>query len=146
MPKPRNPADEMDEIEALVESCLPLIFETYDAATKERLREPVVLLIDCEDAMGREMAEAWLGKEAVEDSVLAVQAEQGDAVDEHGNAADYTTVFARAVPLAACRQEVPVVFPYLAGAFDALPPDAVLIMAVSAGGAATFVVPHASRP
>ena len=60
--------------------------------------------------------------------------------------ADYTAVFARAMPLAACRNEVPAVFPYLAGAFDALPPDAILVMAVSAGGAATIIVPFTSRP
>jgi hypothetical protein len=143
MPDSTNRSDEFDPLEALVEASLPLIFQMYDAATKEPLREPVVLLIDCEDAMGREIAEAWLGKETVDDAVLAVEAERDTAtVDE----SDFTTVFARAMPLAACRKEVPAVFPYLSAGFDALPPDAILVMAVSAGGAATFMVPFASRP
>lgn len=132
--------DEFDPTEALVESSLPLVFETYDAAIKERIREPVILLIDCEDAIGREIAEAWLGPEVVEDAILAVQAEQ------EGAAADHTTVLARAMPRAACRKEIPAVFPYLRGAFDVQPPRAILLMAVTDGGAATFTVPFESRP
>lgn len=134
--------DPVDQIEALVEESLPLIFSTYDEAARDRVPEPVVLLVDCEDEIGREIAEAWLGREAVDDAVLAVQAEQMDAPQT----GSYTTVFARAMPLAACRKEVPRVFPYLRGAFDRLPEDAVLVMAVAAGGAATFTVPFSSRP
>jgi hypothetical protein len=135
----RDSADEFDPLEALVESSLPLVFATYDAAVRDGVREPVVVLIDCEDAIGREIAESWLGREAVEDAVLAVQAEQLDAAD------DVTTVFARPLPRAACRKEVPPVFAYLQGAFDSQPSDAVPVMAVAAGGAATFTVPFASR-
>jgi hypothetical protein len=143
MAQSRDMSDAFDPMEALVESSLPLVFETYDAANKEGTREPVILLLDCQDEIGREIVEAWLGPETVEDAVLAIEAERDTATADEF---DVTTVFARAMPLSACRKEVPAVFPYLAAAFDALPPDAILVMAVSAGGAATFIVPFASRP
>jgi hypothetical protein len=135
--------DPLDQMEQLVESSLPLVFSTYDDALRDRVREPVVLLIDCEDDVGREIAEAWLGGEAVDDAIVAVhaQAAEGPDADE-----PLTTVFARPMPLAACRKEIPPVFPYLRESFDRPPAEAVLVVAVTAGGAGTFSVPHASRP
>ena len=136
-------------MESLVESSLPLVFSTYDQALRDRVREPVVLLVDCEDAIGREIAEAWLGAEAVEDSILAVHAERdGDpeSDDDWDEDEQYTAVFARAMPREECRRELPPVFPYLGGGFDGLPADAVLVVVVSAGGAGTFIVPFSSRP
>jgi hypothetical protein len=136
-------SERVDQMEVLVESSLPLIFSTYDQARHDLVRDPVILLIDCDDAMGREIVEAWLGPEMVDDAILAIEAERDDdgALDD-----GHTTVFARPMPLAVCRREIPPVFPYLNGGFDSLPPHAVLVMAVSNGGAATFVVPFSSRP
>ena len=141
MPERKESSDDVfDEMEALVESSLPLVFSTYDEAIRQRIRGPVILLVDCEDALGREIAEAWVGREAVEDAVLTVQAEQPDDADE------VTTVLARPMSLAACRHEVPSVFPYLAEAFKQPPSGAILVMIVAGGGAATFTVPLSERP
>ncbi len=133
--------DPIDQMEELVESSLPLVFSTYDDALRDGIREPVVLLIDCEDPLGREIADAWLGTEAVEDAIAAVHADA--EVDDDGQVP--TTVFARPMPLSACRREIPPVFSYLRGSFDHPPEEAILVVAVAAGGAGTFTVPFASR-
>jgi hypothetical protein len=140
---PLEQFDPLDQMEQLVESSLRLIFSTYDEALRERVRQPVVLLLDCEDVLGREIAEAWLGSEAVQDAVAAVHAERvGGEVEGEPS----TTVFARPMPLAACRQEIPPVFPYLRESFEQPPREGIFVMAVTAGGAATFTVPYSSRP
>lgn len=142
MTRANDPVDPLDQMEELVESSLPLVFSTYDDALRDRIREPVVLLIDCEDSLGREIADAWLGREAVEDAIAAVHA---DASEEGDSDEVPTTVFARPMPLAACRQGIPPIFPYLRGSFARLPEDVVLVVVVTAGGAGTFTVPFASR-
>jgi hypothetical protein len=128
-----------NELDDLIEASLPLVFSTYDEAVSGRMHEPVVLLIDCEDELGREIAEAWVGREAVEDAVLSVQTERDDGPEV------LTTVFARAMPLAACREEIPAVFPYLARSFEQPPADSILVVVVAAGGAATYFAPFSAR-
>ncbi len=125
--------------EELLESSLPLVFETYDEAAKSRVAEPVVFLIDCEDPLGGQIARSWLGDDAVDSAIAMQSSEEG--------AAERTTVFARAFPFDQTRSEVARTFPYLNGSFAGAPPtDALIAVVVSYGGAATFFVPYDSRP
>ena len=122
----------------LLESSLELVFAAYDEAVAKQVVEPVVFLLDCEDAIGEQIANAWLGAENVRDAV----AEQKLA--EPGG--ELTTVFAQAFSLADSRREVPAVFAYLAPVFEAdLPSDGFLAIAVTAGGASAFTVPLSAR-
>ena len=122
----------------LLESCLDLVFDTFDEALADKVREPVVFLLDCEDDIGNQIAVGWLGGETVADAI----AEQRLA--DPGS--DLTTVFARAFSLAESRQEVPKVFPYLAPVFEQkLPQDGFLAIAITAGGASVFTVPLSAR-
>ena len=133
-----DPEQDMLGREELVESSLPLLFETYDEAVHSGLAEPVVFLLDCEDPLGGEIARAWLGEEAVEDAIAAQAAEAGSA--------ESTTVFARAFSFAESRREIATAFPYLQGTFEEKPPQDVFIaVAISFGGAATFFVPLDAR-
>jgi hypothetical protein len=122
-----------------VESSLALLFDTRDEAASDGIREPVVFLVDCEDAMGGEMARAWAGNDAVDDAVgLQLFARDGDVE---------TTVLARAVDWETCSRETPAIFPYLAPLFDASPPtDGFLTVVVTSGGAVAFTVPFDARP
>lgn len=133
--------DEVEEaLEAqqmLLETSLPLAFEAYDEAVKRKVPEPVVLLIDCEDEIGGEIARAWLGDEAVDDAILAESAERGSDNE--------TTVFAVGYSLAECQREIPAVFPYLEPALRA-PADGFLAISVTAGGASVLIVPADARP
>ena len=130
----------MDEThEAMVESSLSLLFATYDEAIQSGVDDPVLFLVDCEDVIGGEIARAWAGDEAVEDAVVLERAKR-DAEN------DATTVLARAVPWADCRQEVPAVFPYLAAVFENEPETGgFLVLSVTDGGAAVFTVPLERR-
>ena len=122
----------------LLESCLDLVFDTLDASVAEHILDPVIFVLDCEDELGREIASGWLGAEAVREAVAEQQRQ-----DDSG---ETTTAYARAVPLAECRREVPVVFPYLAPVFAGDPPaDGFLAIAVTAGGASVFTVPMTAR-
>ncbi|HEX6960503.1 MAG TPA: hypothetical protein VF175_01440, partial [Lacipirellula sp.] len=88
---PTPPDDLEAALEAqqmLLETSLPLAFETYDDALNRKVKAPVVVLLDCEDAIGGEIARAWLGDEAVEDAI-AHHAASDPSEDE-------TTVFAYA--------------------------------------------------
>ena len=109
----RAPGGEnLDPLEAqqwLLESSLHLAFDAYYEAVRKKMRDPVVFLLDCEDAIGGEIARSWLGDEVVSDAI----ADRGLEDDE-----SETTVFAHAFPLARCRKEVPAVFPYLAPALE----------------------------
>ena len=139
---PDSPDDLDAALEAqqlLLETSLPLAFETYDDAVKRKVKEPVVLLLDCEDEIGGEIARTWLGDEAVEDAI-AHNAARDPSEDE-------TTVFAYAFSLEECRREIPPVFPYLAPALQA-PPDERGFWAISitAGGASILTVPLDARP
>lgn len=133
--------DEVAALEAqqtLLEDSLELVFEIYDEALKDGLDEPVVILLDCEDPIGGEIARAWLGAEVVDDVILEQRAAEPSD--------DLTTVFAYAFPWVECAREVPSVFPYLAPVFDeALPPGEFLAISVTAGGASALLVPPTAR-
>ena len=84
-----SPSDDeraLDEQQALVESSLPLLFDTWDDANAHRVKDPVILLVDCEDDIGGEIARAWLGDDAVAAAITDTHAEDQAAA---------TTVFAR---------------------------------------------------
>ena len=122
----------------LLETSLPLVFEAYDDALARKLEEPVVILLDCEDQIGGEIARSWLGEEAVDDAI-AHHAASDPTPDE-------TTVFAVAFPLAECRREIPPVFPYLEPALESAPTAGFLAISVAAGGASVLIVPPDARP
>jgi hypothetical protein len=139
-------SDSRDDLEAaleaqqlLLETSLPLAFEAYDDAIKRKIKDPIVVLLDCEDEIGGDIARTWLGDEAVEDAI-AHNAARDPSADE-------TTVFAHAFSLEECRREVPPVFPYLTPALEG-PPDARGFWAISitAGGASILTVPFDARP
>jgi hypothetical protein len=123
----------------LLETSLPLVFEAFDDAVKRRVEEPVVVLLDCEDAIGGEIARSWLGEETVEDAIL----HQSDDVDADSEA---TTVFAVAFSLEECRTEVPAVFPYLEPALQGPPDAGFYAISVTSGGASILIVPPDARP
>ena len=141
MSEPANPTDEQSAELAqqeLLESCLKLVFAAYDEALSDKMVDPVIFLLDCEDEIGEKIAVAWLGADAVRDAV----AEQ--KLEAPGN--DLTTVFAHAFPFDESRREVPQVFDYLAPVFEQRQPDdGFLAIAVTAGGAAAFTVPLSAR-
>jgi hypothetical protein len=138
-----DPAPDLEEsLEAqqtLLETSLPLAFETYDDAVSRNVKNPVVLVLDCEDEIGGEIARGWLGDEAVDDAISHHAA--SDPSD------DATTVFAYAFSLEECRREVPPVFPYLAPALEAPPaPGGFWAIAITSGGASLLTVPLDARP
>jgi uncharacterized protein (DUF1684 family) len=130
-----SPDDEvaLEAQQWLLETSLPLAFSAYDEGLAARMRDPVVFLLDCEDAVGNEIARSWLGDQIVEDAI--------SDRDEDSE----TTVFAYAFPFAKCRTEVPAVFPYLQPAFDCPPADGFLAISVTAGGASALTVPFDAR-
>lgn len=131
---------EDDALEAqqwLLESSLPLAFDAYDMAIRDKQRDPVVMVLDCEDEIGGEIARSWLGEEAVDYAIAHRLATEEEAE---------TTVFAHAFPLAKCRAEISEVFPYLRSALDSAPTDGFLAIAVTAGGASALTVPFDARP
>src|SRR5690349_6556277 len=101
----------LESQQLLLETSLPLVFETYDDARQRKVKDPVVLLLDCEDELGGQIARGWLGDETVDDAIAHHAA--GDPSDEE------TTVFAVAYSLADCQREIPPVFPYLEPALQA---------------------------
>ena len=122
----------------LLESCLDLVFDTFDEGLSDNVIDPVIFVVDCEDKIGEQIASGWLGTEAVRDAVAEQQLLEGS--DET------TTAYARAVSLAECRREIPIVFPYLAPVFFGDPPaTGFLAIAVTAGGASVFTVPLSAR-
>lgn len=124
----------LEEQQNLVESSLPAVFEAYDAAHAEKIKHPVVMVIDCLDEVGRQIAAAWVGEETVEDAI----AERDPDED--------TVVFAAAFGWDDCRREVPEYFPYLAPVFEAAPPeDGVLVVSVTSGGASALTAPFDAR-
>jgi len=132
-----NEDDPLEQQQSLAESSLALLFETYDAAVKGKLDQPVVILLDCEDEIGGEIARAWLGDDAVDDAIANNTAENQDS--------DATT-YARAEPWSVCRREVAEMFEYLAPVFEQSPPeDGFLVVSVTAGGASALTVPMDAR-
>ena len=134
---PHEPQADPEEAQQwLVESTLPLVFETYDEAVGEGMPSPIVLVVDCEDELGGPIARGWLGDEAVDDALAA----EADDANE-------TIAFARAVAWEASREELSEAFPYLAEALRSSPPtDGVLVIGVTAGGASALTAPFDARP
>ncbi|MCH2114899.1 MAG: hypothetical protein MK171_08325 [Pirellulales bacterium] len=137
----------LDSQQELLETSLPLVFAAYDAARKSGMDQPVVLLIDCEDAIGRKIVRSWLGADTVQEAIEYRQLMDSTELAASDEApGGQTTVFAHAFSLEACRQEVPAVFPYLSSVFDELlPANAFLAIAVTCGGASALTVPLSAR-
>jgi hypothetical protein len=128
--------------ESLVEASLRELFVAFDQACAEGIRQPVVFLIDCQDEIGEQVVRAWEGDDAVDAAILAVAESRPDNED-----GVMTPTLTRAFAMKECVAEVPQLFPYLAGTFsEPYPEDGFLVVAISFGGAATFVVPCNARP
>lgn len=125
--------DPLEQQQELAESSLALLFETYDQAIERGMKSPVVILVDCEDEIGGQIARAWLGDDAVDDALA-------------NNPDEETTVYARAESWRECKREVPETFEYLAPVFAEGPPDdGFLVVSVTAGGASALTVPMDAR-
>ena len=117
----------------LLESNLELAFRAFDDALSGKMHDPVVFLLDCEDAVGGEIARSWVGDDTV-DEAIAAQQSLGKSVE--------TTVYACAFPFLNCSTEVPAVFEYLAPVFAvSAPTDGFLAIAVTRGGASVPYCP-----
>ena len=128
----------LEEQQELLEESLELVLSVYHSAVRDGLHEPVVILLDCEDSIGGQIARGWLGSTAVDEAI------DDQRVDDPSG--ETTTVFARAFPLSECAKEIPAVFPYLAPIFaQALPADGFLAISVASGGASALTVPFADR-
>jgi hypothetical protein len=124
----------LDVQQSLLEESLELVVSVYNEAAGEGVSQPVVLLLDCEDAIGSQIARSWLGDAAVDEAIA------DQRVDDPSG--ESTTVFALAFPLAECAEQVPAVFPYLAPVFEqTLPDDGFLAISVASGGASALTVP-----
>ncbi len=123
----------LEDQQSLLEESLPLVFSAFDEAKADGVENPVVILLDCDDPIGSQIARSWLGDEAVADAQATQEAEQA-------------TVFAHGFAWKRCRQEIPQVFPYLAPIFDQQPPrDGFLAISVTSGGASVLTVPWDAR-
>lgn len=123
-----------EEQQALAESSLPLLFEAYDDALDSDVERPVVILLDCEDEIGGEIARAWLGSDEVDEAI-------SDRVTS-ADSEDSTTVYAQAFAWEDCQVEIPEVFPYLAEIFETdSPENTFLTISVTSGGASALHVP-----
>jgi hypothetical protein len=136
----------------LAESSLDAVFEAYDEAVEQGLESPVIVLVDCEDELGGEIARGWLGDEAVDEAILWRQSEdtlaeeQGEPGEEEDDDEERTTVFARAVGWTDAQTEINEAFPYLVEAFEEGPPDdGVLVISITAGGASALTAPFDLR-
>ena len=133
--------DALQQQQSLLESSLPAAFSAYDTAKQQGIAAPVVFLLDCEDQIGGEIAESWLGSQAVADAISHRHSQA-----ENESIPETTTVFAYGFPIDQCREEVPQVFPYLAPVFEEkLPSEGFLVIAVTAGGASALTVPFDAR-
>jgi len=129
----------LENQQALLEESLALAFSAYDEAATAGVSDPVVILLDCEDPIGAQIARGWLGDEAVDIARGPVMAEPS-ARDAQ------TTVFAYGFAWHACQREIPPVFPYLAPIFEQpIPRDGFLAISVTSGGASALTVPWDAR-
>ena len=103
--------------------------------------QPIVILLDCEDPIGGQIARSWLGKRVDE----AIEDRRGETTAED-EAAGMTTVYAQAFPWEKCAEQVPEVFPYLSPMFDEpYPVDGFPAISVTSGGASALTVPFDAR-
>jgi len=124
---------DLEKQQALLEESLPLVFSAFDEAKANSVSNPVVILLDCDDSIGSQIARSWLGDEVVDDAQAEQETEQ-------------ITVFAHGFAWKKCRQEIPRVFPYLADALNQEKPrDGFLTVSVTSGGASVLTVPWDAR-
>lgn len=118
----------------LVEDSLELVCSSYAESIEKGMAQPIIVLLDCEDELGSEIARSWLGHDAVENGI-AIQKQTND--DE-----SQTTVFAQAVAWKECREELSEAFPYLSEVLATGPTDqGILVIGITAGGASALTAP-----
>lgn len=142
-PNGHDRPDESSALEAqqeFVESALELVFQTHAGAIEEGVPEPIVVLLDCEDELGGQIARGWLGDQTVDDAIALEHAGASDG--EEPDATEVTTAFAHAMPLAEAAGELSEAFPYLADSLQEIDPaEGVVILGVTAGGACLLTAP-----
>jgi len=127
--------------EAMVEGCLDQIFAAYDLGIDEKIVDPVIFLVDCEDVVGAAVARGWEGDDAVDAAIMA-NTESDSREDDIP-----TTILTRAASLVDSCIEVPRWFPYLEETLSqGSPCEAFYVIAITFGGAGAFSVPLAARP
>lgn len=127
--------------ETMVESCLDRIFVAYDLGIHEGIVDPVVLLVDCEDSVGGEVARGWEGDDAVDGAIMA----NADSDSNHEDTP--TTILIRAVSFVDSQMDIPECFPYLQETFSQdSGADEFYVVAITFGGAGAFTVPFSARP
>ena len=127
--------------EAMVESCLDRIFAAYDFGIEEKIVDPVIFLVDCEDVVGGAVARGWEGDDAVDAAIMA------NAESDSLEGKLPTTILTTAVSFVDSCTEVPRWFPYLEETLSQGPPcDAFYVIAITFGGAGVFSVPLSARP
>ncbi len=127
-------ADALDAQQQLLEDSLHLVGEVYQSAKSEGVDQPVVILLDCEDEIGGEIARGWLGEEV--DNAIAENVADGETDEEH------TTVYSQAFAWQDCAAQLPTVFPYLQPMFAGdYPEGGLLAISVTAGGASALSIP-----
>lgn len=130
-----NLEDALEQQQMLVESSLAAVFAAYDGAIEQKIEQPVIMVVDCMDDIGAEIARGWLGDQDVDDAIA-------DRQDD-----EETVVYSAAFSWEGCRQEVPELFPYLAPMFEQpWPEDGVLVIGVTSGGASALTAPFEARP
>ncbi|MEO1496885.1 MAG: hypothetical protein AAFV43_07015 [Planctomycetota bacterium] len=126
--------------QTLVESSLELVRTTYRESLDEGVKRPVVVLVDCEDDLGGQVARGWLGDEEIDDAIALQHAD--NEADHDADAGVDTTVFARALPWNEAAGDLREAFPYLAPALDTPPSDdGVFVISITAGGASALTAP-----
>ncbi|TWT42527.1 hypothetical protein [Botrimarina hoheduenensis] len=141
----------LDAQQTLVESSLPLVREVFLQAQRDRVAHPLVVLIDCEDELGGDVARGWLGDETVNDAIALQHAEQvaareNEAADEPEHDEDHdepaTTVYAHGIAWSEARGVLSAAFPYLEPILDMKPaPEGILVISITAGGASALTAP-----
>lgn len=139
MSEPETDDETLDAHQLLVESALPIVFETYDEAVAEEVVSPLIVLVDCEDELGGQIARGWLGDEVVDDAIAAEAPGEETEMQQ-------TTVFARAIAWAEAQPDLVEAFPYLEPALETGPPeDGVFVVGITEGGASAFTAPWDAR-
>ncbi len=128
----------LEQQQDLVEANLPTVFTAYDEAKSEGVIEPLILLVDCEDDLGGQIARDWLGDEQVDNAIaIENQSKENESL---------TTIFALPTEWHESREELSESFPYLAEFFEGeYPQDGLLVLSITAGGASGLGVPFDAR-
>ena len=136
-PSPEHSSDDaaaLDAQQQLLEDSLQLVAEIYEESQEDGIDQPVVILLDCEDEIGGQIARSWTGG-AVDDAIADNKLE-GEGGEE------MTTVFGQAFAWSDCAEQIPAVFPYLQPMFDGdYPEGGLLAISVTAGGASALTIP-----